>query len=251
LTNAAEDLLIAFELHAVDRIRAALDAGVDVRAPLRGKPPLEWLTEMYTRSERFPECVQLLLDRGAVLDDPWVAPVLLDDGDALVTLIQQNPSVLEHRTTMGSAFTPLVGVTLLHVAAEYGHLNAAHALLDMGADVDARAAVDDHGLNGHTPLFHTVNSNAHRSEPVMRLLLGAGARADIRLEGLVWGKGFDWETTCFDVTPVSYAQLGLLPQMHRDELAVYSAVKHLLEFAERRVPPLTNVPNRYLERGVA
>lgn len=69
--------------------------------------------------------------------------------------------------------------------------------------VDARAAVDEHGLNGHTPLFHTVNSKANCSEPVMRLLLDAGARSDLRLAGITWGKGFEWETTCFDVTPVS------------------------------------------------
>jgi ankyrin repeat protein len=99
---------------------------------------------------------------------------------------------------MVSAFTTLVGASLLHVAAEYGHLKVARVLLEMGADVDARAAADDFGLNGHTPLFHTVNSNGNRSEPVMRLLLDAGARSDIHLLGITWGKGFEWETTCFD-----------------------------------------------------
>jgi len=33
----------------------------------------------------------------------------------------------------------------------------------------------------------------------------------------MWGKGFDWETTIFDVAPISYAQAGLLPQFQRDE----------------------------------
>ena len=148
---------------------------------------------------------------------------------------------------MVSTFTPLVGASLLHVAAEYGNLNAARALVEAGADVNAAAAVDEHGLNGHTPLFHTVNSNANRSEPVMRLLLEAGADAGVRLAGITWGKGFEWETTFFDVTPVSYAQLGLMPQVHRDERDIYANVRRLLEAASRPVPPLANVPNRYLQ----
>ena len=147
---------------------------------------------------------------------------------------------------MASAFTPLVGASLLHVAAEYGHLKAARVLLAMGAAVDARAAVDDFGMNGHTPLFHTVNSSGNRSEPLMRLLLDAGAQSDTLLAGITWGKGFDWETTCFDVTPVSYAQLGLLPQMHRSERDVYDNVRVLLQAEGRAAPPLGNVPNRYV-----
>ncbi len=238
MNQPSEDLLVAFELHSAERIRHLLDAGLDARAPVRGKPPVEWLLEMYTRSDRFAECLQLLLGRGAVLGDPAVAPVLLDDAEALRAAVRERPGLLDHRTTMVCAFTPLDGASLLHVAAEYGNLRAARVLLEMGAEVDARAARDEYGLNGHTPLFHTVNSNANRSEAVMRLLLDAGARSDIRLPGIVWGRGFEWETTCFDVTPISYAQLGLLPQMHRREEDVYANVRALLGAAGRSVPPL-------------
>ena len=248
MTTANKELLVAFELHSVDRIRTALDAGLDVRAPIRDKSLVNWLIEMYTRSDRFSECLYLLLERGAELDDPLIAPVLLNDADSLAVAIRGNPSILEHRTTIVSAFTPLVGASLLHVAAEYGHLKVARVLLEMGADVDARADVDEFGLNGHTPLFHTVNTNWNRSEPVMRLLLEAGARTDIHLLGITWGKGFEWETTFFDVTPISYAQLGLLPQMHRSDRDVYDNVRSLLEAAGRSVPPLENVPNQYLQR---
>lgn len=245
--NLHDDLLIAFELHSVERIRAVLDAGFDVRSAIDGKTPVNWLIEMYTRSDRFPECLRLLLERGAELDDPLVAPALLDDPDTLAAGIGDNPHLLQHRTTMVSAFTPLAGASLLHVAAEYGHLKVARRLLEMGAQVDARAALDEDGLNGHTPLFHTVNSSANRSEPLMRLLLDAGARTDILVAGITWGKGFEWETTCFDVTPITYAQLGLLPQMQRNEHDAYANVRTLLRAADRRVPPLENVPNRYLQ----
>ena len=238
----AEDLIGAFELHSVDEIRAILDAGVDVRAPIRGKLPIVWLTEMYTRSRAFPDCLRLMLDRGAVLEDPVVAPVLLDDADAVTT----NPALVTHRTTMVSAFTPLVGATMLHVAAEYGCANAARALIEMGADVNATADVDESGLNGHTPLFHTVNSILNHAEPILRLLLEAGAKPDVRLQGITWGKGFEWETTIFDVTPISYAQFGLLPQVHRREADIYEIITRLLRATGRPVPPLENIPNRYL-----
>lgn len=78
------------------------------------------------------------------------------------------------------------------------------------------------------------------------MLLDAGARVDVRLPGITWGKDMEWETTVFDVTPISYAQFGLLPQVHRDERDIYDNIQLLLEAAGRRVPPLDNVPNRYL-----
>ncbi|MDX1996631.1 MAG: ankyrin repeat domain-containing protein [Thermoanaerobaculia bacterium] len=246
MTTTFDDLLVAFETHSVERLRTLLDAGFDVRSPVQGKTPVNWFIEMYFRSDRFPDCLRLLLERGATLDDPKLAPILLDDPQALETAVRRDRSLLAHRTSLVCAFTPLVGASLLHVAAEYGHLAVAEKLLELGAEVDARAATDEFGLNGHTPLFHTVNSNANRTAPVMRLLLAAGAQPDLRLPGITWGKGFDWETTCFDVTPVSYAQLGLLPQMHRKEQDCYDNVRALLEACGRAVPPLGNVPNRYL-----
>jgi ankyrin repeat protein len=147
---------------------------------------------------------------------------------------------------MTSTFTPLVGASLLHVAAEYGNMKAVRVLLETGAEVNARASLDEYGLNGHTPIFHTVNSNDNRSAPILHALLDAGAAPDVRLDGITWGRGFEWETTCFDVTPISYAQLGLLPQVHRREHEIYANIRRLLEAAGRRVPPLDNVPNRYL-----
>ena len=247
LATVEFDLLGALETHSVDDIRRILDGGFDVGTPIKGKSLATHLTEMYFRSDRFPACLRLLLERGGKLDDPGIAHVLLDDADGLAAALSRDPSLIEHRTSMVCAFTPLIGASLLHVAAEFGSLRAARALLARGADVEARAAVDEFGLDGHTPLFHTVNSNANRSAPLMRLLLHAGARPDVRLPGITWGKGMEWETTFFDVTPISYAQLGLLPQVHRDERDIYDNVRQLLEAAGRPVPPLPNVPNRYLD----
>lgn len=247
MPDPTEVLLSAFDGHDVESIRAALDAGADPCSPIRGKPPIVWLLEEYTRSDRLPDCLRLLIGRGAVLPDPALAPVLCNDGPAVSEAIRSRPLLLQHRTTLTCAFTSLTGVSLLHVAAEYGNLDAARALLEAGADVNAMADIDNHGLNGHTPLFHTVNSSHNRSEPIMRLLLAAGAGTDVRLAGILWGEGYPWETAFFDVTPISYAQMGLMPQVHRRERDIYSNVQILLEASGRSVPPLRNVPNHYLQ----
>ena len=247
MSIADHELLSAFDGHEVDKVRAALDAGADPCSPIRGKLPVNWLLEQYTRSDRLADCLRLLFERGAVLDDPAVALVLLNDAEAISAAVRATPSLLDHRTTLTSSFTSLVKVSLLHVAAEYGNLDAARALAEAGADVNATAAVDEHGLNGHTPLFHTVNSNRNRSEPIMRLLLAAGAKPNVHLAGITWGKGYEWETVLFDVTPISYAQMGLLPQVHRSEHDIYANIRLLMAAAGRKVPPLDNVPNRYLQ----
>jgi ankyrin repeat protein len=246
-----DDILTAFELHSVEQVRNALDHGLDPGSSIRGKRLVNWLTEMYSRSGDFPGCLRLLLDRGAVMDDPAVTPVLLNDTGSLRAALDAEPSLLEHRTNMVSAFTPLVGATLLHVAAEYGLAEVAALLIESGADVNAAAAIDEYGLNGHTPLFHTVNSIHNHSAPILKMLLDAGARTDIVLRGITWGKGFEWETTMFDVTPISYAQFGLLPQVHRRDREIYDNIRLLLAAAGRVVPPLANVPNRYLDPGAA
>jgi hypothetical protein len=236
----------AIETHSIDELRAVLDAGLDPRGTVEGKPLVAWLTEMYARSDRFTDCLRMLVERGAPVDDPLVLPVLLDDADATAEMVAADPAAIAHRTTIRSAFTPLEDATLLHVAAEFGNGRAVQKLIGLGADVNAQAGVDEFGLGGQTPLFHTVNSNANRSAPIMQLLLDAGAKADVRLDGLVWGRGYDWETTFFDVTPISYAQLGNLPQMHRKEEDIAANVRALLKAAGRKAPPLSNVPNRYL-----
>jgi ankyrin repeat protein len=48
----------------------------------------------------------------------------------------------------------LKGATLLHVAAEYGSLEAAKLLIARGAAVNAPASIDEDGIGGQTPIFH-------------------------------------------------------------------------------------------------
>lgn len=247
MTNVDDELLAAAETHDEATLRKLLDGGLDPTALVRGKTPVQWLLEMYLRSTRFPACLHLLLARGGVLPWPDLAAVLLDDGDALRGQLARDPGLLTRRFDLVSTFTPLAGATALHVAAEYGNHRAAHVLLAAGADVEARAATTTDGGDGHTPLFHTVCSILDHGAPVMRALLVAGARTDVRLPSLTWGRGFEWQTTLYDVTPISFCQFGLLPQFHRSEADIYRNLDALLTAGGRKGAPFANLPNRYLQ----
>jgi ankyrin repeat protein len=246
MSHPNADLLSAFDGHDVDGVGAALSAGANVREPINGKLATSWLLEEYHRTDRLQECLRLLLDAGAELSDPVIAPVLLDDANGIRAAVDTDADFLDHRLSLRSAFVSLEDVTLLHVAAEYGNANAARTLIELGVDVNARAGVDEYDLNGHTPIFHTVNSNGNRSAAIMRMLVEAGADCEILLKGLHWGQSYPWETTFFDVTPISFAQMGLLPQVHRREDDIYANICTMLEAAGRPVPPLENMPNEYL-----
>ena len=244
---AEDDLVVAFELHSPKRIAEALQAGARPTTPIRGKRPIEILIEMYLRSDRFAECVQVMLDAGARLDDRVLEALLLDDSAALGRLLVSEPEVLQRRFDVNGAYTSLCNVSALHVCAEFNSVNCARTLLDAGIFVDVRAETDRDGLGGQTPLFHTVNSNQNYCRPTMELLANAGADLDVRIKGLVWGGGFEWETIVFDVTPISYAQCGLYAQFHRREQDVYSNIAFLYARRYGSEPPVRNVPNKYLQ----
>jgi len=240
-------LFLGCETHSPETIQAALAAGIEINGLLDGKTPLTWLVEMYLRSPKFSECVRCLVDAGARCAEPGLLAVLLDDAELLRAELRHHPALIRQPVDIRCAFTPLRGASLLHVAAEFGLVKAAAVLLAAGADVEGKAAVDDYGFNGHTPIFHTLCQRGNHCQPVLRLLLAHGAKADVRLAGITWGKSFEWATTIFDATPLSYAQAGLLPQFGRDERDVYANIKLLAQAAGRVLPEELNVPNKYLQ----
>ena len=236
-------LIDAFETHDVAAIRKALADGTDPNAPIGGKTPFVRLYEMYTRSKHFAEALRVLIDAGAKSPDPLLTPLLLDDAEALTGSLRQ---VLEHRFYLDCAYTSLNGVSALHVCAEYNSVNYARLLLDAGANADDLADLQDDGTGGQSPIFHAVNSNGDHCRPMLALLVDKGANIDIRVQAIAWGRGFDWETTLFDVTPLSYAQMGLLPQFHRRPEQIYDVISYLYRRRHGRAAPVRNVPNRYL-----
>jgi len=241
------DLLDAFETHSLEEIRAALAKGADPGAVIGGKTPIERLIEMYTRSSRFAACLRVMLDAGGTLDDAFLEAILLDDAGRLGEILAVSPTEIQRTLHLDCAYTSLQGVSALHICAEYNCVECARALLDAGMDVDTRAELDENGLGGQTPLFHTVNSNRNHCRPMMELLVEAGAALDIRLKGLRWGRGCEWETTVSDVSPISYAQCGLYPQFHRPEQDVYANIGYLCRHRYGGELRAANVPNKYVD----
>ena len=101
--------------------------------------------------------------------------------DSLAEQIDADPATRESafpRTRLRPdrrAHLTLQGGTLLHVAAEYGNPGAAALLLDRGADVNARATIDEAGVGGHTAIFHAVTQFDDEGLPVTQLLIEHGA----------------------------------------------------------------------------
>ncbi|MFN7935527.1 MAG: hypothetical protein U0R19_19510 [Bryobacteraceae bacterium] len=240
------DFLEAFEIHSPKSIRKCLDKGASPTALIKGKRPIDILIEMYSRSANFAPCLRVLLDAGATIGHPLLEAILLDDPAALQSILTTTPAAIHQSITIATAYTATRGVTPLHICAEFNSIRCAHVLLDAGADVNAPAATDENGLNGHTPIFHTVNTNHNYCRPMMELLADRGADLTLRLKGIVWGENLEWETVLFDVTPVSYAQCGLYRQFHRDEAHIYSNLDYLYRKLHNTAVPSRNVPNRYL-----
>ncbi len=68
----------------------------------------------------------------------------------------------------------------MHVAAEYRNLAALALLLDRGADVNARATIDDAGVGGQTAIFHAVTQFDEDGLPATQLLIERGADLAVR-----------------------------------------------------------------------
>ncbi len=244
--STGADLLGEFEVHSPDGIRRLLAAGVSPTDPIKGKRPIDCLIEMYLRSPRFAECLQVMLDAGSTIGDSLLQAILLDDDAALRRVLAASRENLQRKLNPLCAFTSCRSVSALHICAEFNSIRCARVLLGAGADVNARADPDAEGLGGQTPIFHAVNSIFNYCRPMMEILVDAGADLTIRVPALLWGESKDWESVVYDVTPISYAQCGLYRQFHRREADVYSNIEYLYRKRYGMKPPLRNVPNKYL-----
>jgi hypothetical protein len=234
------------EIHSVEGIRECFKNGVSPNDHYNHEPLINELTSEYTRTPRFKECVKAFVDHGLVFENKALLMVLLDDAPQLDAYIDKHPEVITKRYSLRCAYTPLSGVTLLHICAEFNHVASAEVLVKHGVDVNAKADVDHYGFGGQTAIFHTVNQNSNNSIDMLDFLLGHSADLQSTVRGFVWGKDYPWETFIPSVNPISYAMMGLLPQMHRNESTTAKVISTLLKKAHgiEYVPP--NVPNSYL-----
>ncbi|MGQ0738873.1 MAG: ankyrin repeat domain-containing protein [Bacteroidota bacterium] len=241
-------LITSIELHDVKGIRDCFVHDVNPNDTYNSEPLIYELTSEYTRSPRFKNCVKAFADAGLQMDDKILLAVLLDDAKALNRLLTNNPQAVQQEYILRCAYTPMYKVSLLHICAEFNHVASAKVLVKHGADINAKAGTDENGFGGQTPVFHTVNQNGNQSAAMLRFLLEQNAGLHITVAGLTWGRGYEWETFIPSVNPISYAMMGLLPQLHRDEKTVAATVSLLLKqaYGIEYFPP--NIPNAYLSK---
>jgi hypothetical protein len=245
--NYLNKMIGDIEIHSVEGIKECFENGISPNDFFNNEPLIYELTSEYLRSSRFKDCIKVFLDYGLIFEDKVLLSVLLDDAQALDHQIRNNPDAADRRYSLRCAFTPLYEASLLHICAEFNHLSCAEVLVKQGADINAKAGIDENGFGGQTPIFHTVNQILNHSIEMLEYLLSKSADLQITVKGLIWGKGYEWESFIPAVNPINYAMMGLLPQMHRDEITISKVVSILLKAAYGIDYMPLNIPNKYLK----
>lgn len=240
-------LVAQIELHSPEGIRRCFENGISPNELYNDVPLIYELTSEYTRSPRFKDCVQAFVDHGLNFEDKVLLSVLLNDAAQLRQFLSTDPQALLKRYSLRCAYTPMQEVTLLHICAEFNHVACAEVLADLGIDLDAPAGTDEYGFGAQTAIFHTVNQNNNQSVDMLHFLLSKNASVKITVQGLIWGKGYEWETLVPAVNPISYAMMGLLPQMHRNERVISDILSALLKYEFGIDYQPVNIPNKYLQ----
>jgi ankyrin repeat protein len=177
---------------------------------------LDYAIGTYGRSpEGLSACIDALLDAGGTTryNAPGVLDVLRRQLDRLAERLDADAQLVHRRFpeldcgSTGARRLLLQGATLLHVAAEFGIVDAARLLLDRGADVNARATVDAAGIGGQTAIFHAVTQFGDAGLPMAHLLVERGADLSVRVK--IPGH-YDRLDEVVDCTPLGYAQRFLI-----------------------------------------
>jgi ankyrin repeat protein len=189
-----------------------LDNGADPNCRARGTrgSALDYLLGGYARSIQFPACIEILVTAGGKTryDDPTVLAVLRGRIDELAALLSADSTLVHRRFpnldigATGARRLTLKGATLLHAAAEFGNAEIAALLLERGADINARATVDDSGIGGQSPIFHAVTQFKDWGLPVAQLLIEQGA--DLSLSVKLPGH-YEQPDEVVECTPLGYA----------------------------------------------
>jgi ankyrin repeat protein len=180
------------EAVAPGALKWLLDHGADPNCARVGRKypdtALDYVIGTYARSNDLAECIDLLLEAGGVSrrNIPAVMEILRGRIDWLRQMLDEDPSLVSRRFSEldfgGTAYRrlSLEGGTLLHVAAEFGNVEAAKLLLERGADGNARAEVDEAALHGQSPIFHAATQFQDFGLGMVRFLVKHGADLSIR-----------------------------------------------------------------------
>jgi hypothetical protein len=150
---------------------------------------LDFVVATYARSPARVTCIEILLRAGGLTKyDPVIIDMARGRLDLIAERLDRDPGLVHRQfpdVDFGSTATrrlSLKGTTLLHVAAEYGDLDMCKLLIDRGALVNARAAIDEAGIGGQSPIFHSVTQFDDWGLDVTRLLLDRGADLSLHVK---------------------------------------------------------------------
>lgn len=164
--------------------------------------PVAMILQTYCRNPQGKhECLALLTAQGIDLPDTPVMAVHRGRLDLLAEHLRRDTELLsrtfphaeiyppalgcDEDESLALGGTPVAGGTLLHLCVDFDEIQIARWLIERGADVNVKAAVDADGMGGHTPLFGCVVSQPYRvglrqDDAFARLLLDHGADVNAR-----------------------------------------------------------------------
>ena len=206
--------------HTVERAQLLLDHGADMYVQLRNDYGLTTPFRFAARLGALSGDMQVfhfLLDYAGVKGDIFLACVL-GETEQVTTILQSDPTLVHAQTDVGHVLEP--GLTALHLAAEFGHVEIARLLLEHGADVNARAS----GVKDMTPLHIAIwrGRRELQIKPMTELVQDYGVKhllPDIPRLLLEHGADVNTRDSERNLTPLGWAQAELEDETDRSQVA--------------------------------
>lgn len=182
------------------QIRRLLSLGVDpVQAnALDAALGSSWVFDV----DRRHECINALIEGGAVYEDGPVMDIHRGDLDSLEDRLEGDPSLVSSLYSMESGDETFTGITLLHIAAATNETQSAELLLGHGADINSRAQILADGSGGQTPLYHAIGTLRGSCYEMFEFLLAKGADLTVRAS-------MKHDGSIREFTPLGYARARL------------------------------------------